>query len=261
MSFDPNNWGDFLSTPPNLAGSPPLLSNAFNSNLQPLPTTTTTIETQQNENNSQNLSINEPIISHIPHPEIGEIEHRNILILGANPFTTIEDIKNVFGNKTSINNIDISGITDGWFTIDFFDLRHAISMKNLHNGQLFKDYTIEVHYATLPPIYDIKKPPNNGTIVIFHLPPHVNNDYIFTIFSQYGEIKQIRGTPSKTSQRFVEFWDIRSSENALNSMNGKFLMGARVSIEFSLPGGFRRNIQKVESAIQSPVIQKKLPLI
>ena len=118
----------------------------------------------------------------------------------------------------------------------------------LLNGSQLKGKTITVSFAPLPVILDPKKPPNNGTIVIFHLPAGITDDQIVTIFGQFGEIRQIRGTPTKTQQRFVEYYDTRHAEAALLSMSGKYVMGTRVSIEFSLPGGFRRGIQKVEKS-------------
>jgi RNA recognition motif-containing protein len=99
-------------------------------------------------------------------------------------------------------------------------------------------------YAPLARIEGLRNPPNNGTIVVFQLPAGITNQQIEATFGLFGEIRQVRGTPSKPTQKFVECWDIRDAQKALDALNGQYLMGSRVSIEFSLPGGFRRNVQQ-----------------
>lgn len=50
-------------------------------------------------------------------------------------------------------------------------------------------------------------------------------------------MKELRETPLKKQQRFVEFFDIRDAGKALKEMNGKEINGKSVVIEFSRPGG------------------------
>lgn len=50
-------------------------------------------------------------------------------------------------------------------------------------------------------------------------------------------MKELRETPLKKQQRFVEFFDIRDAGNALKEMNGKEINGKPVVIEFSRAGG------------------------
>lgn len=52
-----------------------------------------------------------------------------------------------------------------------------------------------------------------------------------------GPVKELRETPLKKQQRFVEFFDIRDAGKALKEMNGKEINGKSVVIEFSRPGG------------------------
>ena len=279
-SFDINSWGEFLETPPNMLGTPPgmypdgLISNSptidttpiFNDEqiqsvmrpstiiqppvIQPQlsiePQSTQSISMQnQKQFNSQNFS------------DSGVIENRTLLISGADAQTTEEDVIQVFNLNNNIRRIDLSNIANNVFSVEYFDLRQAIHAKMLLNGTKFRGNTITISFAPLPVILDPKKPPNNGTIVIFKLPPGITDDQIRTIFGQFGEIRQIRGTPSKSQQKFVEYFDTRAAEAALINMGGKYVMGCRVSIEFSLPGGSRRGGHKVEAHhVMSPLAQK-----
>lgn len=58
--------------------------------------------------------------------------------------------------------------------------------------------------------------------------------------TKIGPVKELRGTPSKRHQRFVEFYDVRDAAKALAEMNGKEIQGKHVIIEFSRPGGHGR---------------------
>ena len=252
-SAEHNSWIDFLATPPNMMGTPPSqLPGDLFSNFEPAPSPILFEPPLQNFLNSsapQNASPPSTKQTYTPqqqYPEYGELENRTLAVSNANPETTEEEIMAVFNTHRGVKQVDMSKISEGYFTVEYYDIRSATSSKLLYNGSTLKGKTINVSYAPLPIILDPKKPPNNGTIVIFHLPAGITDDQIITIFGQFGEIRQIRGTPTKTQQRFVEYFDTRHAEAALLSMSGKYVMGARVSIEFSLPGGFRRGIQKVE---------------
>ena len=109
-------------------------------------------------------------------------------------------------------------------------------------------------------IIDKKNPPNNGTIVVFNLPEIAKDEDIYSIFQQFGDIKDIRRTPNKHTQRFVEFYDSRSAFKAKKSMKkkkltitGKF---CHINIEFSLPGNYRVNHEKYYTN-NIPTIQRR----
>lgn len=176
--------------------------------------------------------------------DFGDFENRSLLVTNVHPETTKQEIIELFDPYDSIKSIDMSLIGDGLCTVEYYDLRHANNLKRIANGATLHGNVIIVAYAALPRLNDSKKPPNNGTIVVFHLPMGVTDKQIETHFGQFGEIKQIRGTPSKPTQRFIEYWDTRSAEDALNGLSGKQMMGSKLSIEFSLPGGSRKNALK-----------------
>ncbi|KAK2972183.1 hypothetical protein RJ640_030728 [Escallonia rubra] len=78
---------------------------------------------------------------------------------------------------------------------------------------------------------------NQGTIVIFNLDANVSSHHLKQIFEAFGLVKELRETPMKRNQRFVEFYDTRDAAKALAEMNGKEINGKQVVIEFSRPGG------------------------
>ncbi|KAM2534992.1 hypothetical protein EV2_021912 [Malus domestica] len=165
---------------------------------------------------------------------------------------------------------------DGIVTVHFYDLRHAErALREIRQQHMQLEDRIRNHYAALsfatatsaPPlsIFPLPFPPgpgliagqavwaqfvipalkavpdghNQGTIVIFNLDPAVTSS-LKDIFQAFGAVKELRETPSKKHQKFIEFFDVRDAARALEEMNGKEINGKSVVIEFSRPGGHSR---------------------
>ncbi|XP_059655196.1 protein terminal ear1-like [Cornus florida] len=96
----------------------------------------------------------------------------------------------------------------------------------------------------IPPMAAVPGGLNQGTLVIFNLDPDVSTAYLKEIFQAFGPVKELRETPLKRHQRFVEFYDVRDSAKALEEMNGKEIGGKHVVIEFSRPGGHSKRFSK-----------------
>lgn len=168
-----------------------------------------------------------------------EMETRVLIISNlGDQFKEADLPKIIYNPNTIIKSFEKQSNDD--ILVEFFDLHHAIQAKNYLNSALYDGVMLEVRFGPPRRGSDAQKPANNGTIVLFHLPPSITNRQLSEIFTSYGEIRQIRGTPAKPHQRFIEYWDVRCAELALTEMNGKTLIGSKISIEFSVPGGMRR---------------------
>lgn len=55
--------------------------------------------------------------------------------------------------------------------------------------------------------------------MVFNLDQSVTNEELCRVFSQFGEVKEIRETPKKTNHKFVEYYDVRAAANAMQSLN------------------------------------------
>ncbi|GAT95399.1 hypothetical protein CL6EHI_136220 [Entamoeba histolytica] len=82
---------------------------------------------------------------------------------------------------------------------------------------------------------DINEGPNHGTLVIFNIDKQTDDETLKTIFSKYGEIKEIRETPSRKYHKFIEYFDSRSSDVALKELNDIEINGRKIKIEISKP--------------------------
>ncbi|KAL0421478.1 UNVERIFIED_CONTAM: protein terminal ear1 [Sesamum latifolium] len=130
---------------------------------------------------------------------------------------------------------------------------------------------------------------NQGTLVIFNLDPGVSASYLKEIFEafgmnynyhlslipihvvfndvfvvsiakQKGPVKELRETPNKRNQMFVEFYDVRNAAKAMAAMNAKEILGQRIVIEFSRPGGQSSSSSSFNPNRPSPPSEGKLSI-
>ncbi|KAK4488796.1 hypothetical protein RD792_004585 [Penstemon davidsonii] len=93
---------------------------------------------------------------------------------------------------------------------------------------------------------------NQGTLVVFNLDSRVSVPYLKQIFEPFGPVKELRETPRKKNQKFVEFYDVRNAAVAMAEMNGREIYGKSIVVDFSRPGGQSKKLQK------GPLIPTKL---
>lgn len=172
-----------------------------------------------------------------------EIPSRCILLSNISEYATKDDLLFIFDSFGPQESYDFSNLSKGIASVMFYSMEDAQAMRvstiYLCNQQIIKIFHNEQREK-------VKEPINNGTIVIFRIPADIEEKELYDIFSKFGKIRQIRNTPSKNSQKFIEYYDIRSAEKALNRYNGKPLhkkSNSRVSIEFS-HSNFKKNQQK-----------------
>lgn len=96
---------------------------------------------------------------------------------------------------------------------------------------------------------------NQGTLVVFNLDSSVTNEELRQIFSQHGEVKEIRETPHKRHHKFIEFYDIRAADAALRALNRSDIAGKRIKLEPSRPGGARRTWVPFPGASESTLLR------
>lgn len=174
-----------------------------------------------------------------------EIPCRCIMLSNISPYASKNDLQFIFDSFGPQESCDLSNLKKGVASVVFYSLEDAQQMRvatiYLCNQQLMKVF----HYEKNK-VIDLSKPVNNGTIVVFRIPSDIEEKELYDIFSKFGKIRQIRNTPSKSSQKFIEYYDIRAAEKALKRYNGKPLMkktNAKVTIEFSHPST-KKNIPR-----------------
>lgn len=192
-----------------------------------------------------------------------EIPSRSLILVNIPISTTEEDIKGIliqFGDYYSCN---FDQLNNGKITVKFYNILDAMMMRA--STITINSRKIMMYFGKDEVVTDKKHPPNNGTIVVFNLPENASDNEIRNIFQSFGQIKDIRKTPNKNTQRFIEFYDTRSSRKAKNIMKKKKIVIAgkdcHINIEYSLPGNYRSNYEKYYNhsipTIQRPVISKK----
>jgi hypothetical protein len=185
-----------------------------------------------------------------PRPGISfELEDRRLEITNFDPDRTTEDKLTAEGSRYGeIEFVDMSERMFGKLFVKFYDLRSAYKMKSAR--VVIGNHRWLIQYAPPEVIVDRKHPPNTGTIVLFADHPDIPREVFYAEFTQYGEIREIRSAVSQygkgkkvkvTYQYFVEFWDIRASQRAFERAKARGYFGRQIPVEFSRPGGYRKN--------------------
>ena len=79
---------------------------------------------------------------------------------------------------------------------------------------MLRQRSIDVHYS-VPKDNAAEADPNQGTLVVFNMDASVGRAAMLELFSYYGEVKEVRSTPRKDGHKFVEFFDSRHANAAL----------------------------------------------
>lgn len=251
-----DNWGAYLETPPTtIFGS---LNSVGHSALTPVPVETyADPEIDTTKLNPTSMDALAPIQPFMFPPNIeydnfnGELENRIVACSNVPQDVPIDELNAIFGAYGEIEKFDMTRLNMGTLLVHYYDIRSARWLRSsefsIHGRPIIRAF------APSEEVKNPKKPPNCGTIVIFHLVTETTSQELEELFSQFGEIRQIRSTPQKQKQRFIEYFDKRSAERALTSMNGKCVRNSKINIEFSLPGGFRRNY----TAPSGPTVERR----
>ncbi|KAL6969351.1 hypothetical protein U1Q18_029067 [Sarracenia purpurea var. burkii] len=195
----------------------------------------------------------------------------------------------VFGD---VRAVQMERVRDGIVTVHFYDLRNAqAALVEIRQQHMHQQSRLRKHFDALlaqNSVYELQNlvaplpPPapgliaghavwaqfsipatavlpdghNQGTLVVFNLDSEVSTTNLKEIFEVFGPVKELRETPLKRHQRFVEFYDSRDAAKALAQMNGKEIRGTNIVIEFSRPGG---HVKKFSRSTQNTVKNSNSP--
>ncbi|KFK33554.1 hypothetical protein AALP_AA5G028600 [Arabis alpina] len=189
--------------------------------------------------------------------------------------TTVRRDLEIFGD---VRGVQMERISQGIVTVHFYDLRDAkralreVCGRHMQHRERLGGSDVSVWSSpargfvsgrpvmaqfVVPDTSAVPGGCNQGTLVIFNLDPQVSSVSLRQIFQVYGSVKELRETPNKKHQRFVEFYDIRNAAKAYDVMNGEEICGKQIVIEFSRPGGLKNKFRL--SRQPQPLIQPLRP--
>jgi len=172
-----------------------------------------------------------------PSPRVKEHLTRTLFVGGLETMAKEEffDLVRAHGEIRALDVVQRDAVNGGNYALlSFFDCRSA----EVAYHALQEWHGFNVHFTSAEGLPGME---NRGTLVVFNLDPNMGNEKLIAMFEVFGEIKEIRETPMKKNHKFIEFFDVRAAEAALESLNKQEVNGRRLKIEYSRPGGARRN--------------------
>ncbi|XXG47144.1 hypothetical protein AAC387_Pa02g1836 [Persea americana] len=173
-------------------------------------------------------------------------EHPSRTLFARNINSNVEDseLRVLFEQYGDIHTLYTTCKHRGFVMISYYDIRAACNAMRELQSKPLRGQKLDIHFS-IPKDNPSEKDINQGTLVVFNLHSSVSNDDLRQIFGVYGEIKGICETPHKRNHKFVEFYDVRAAEDALNALNRSDIAGKRIKVEPSRPGGARHLMQRL----------------
>ena len=146
----------------------------------------------------------------------------------------LNELKSIFEEYGEIKSIYLKLIHFNLIIMEYFDIRSSKSALKYLKERCYRGNKLTIVYG-IPNELVL----NNGTIIIKNangiVPTQLPNDYLAELFGKYGIIKEIRESKINKSNKFIEYFDIRSSENVMKHTDEIMYKNIKLLIEYSKP--------------------------
>ncbi|XP_057542448.1 protein MEI2-like 4 isoform X1 [Amaranthus tricolor] len=187
--------------------------------------------------NGQKIGANNSVYGE--HP-FGEQPSRTLFVRNINSNVEDHELQALFEQYGDIRNLYTSCKHRGFVMVSYFDIRAARNAMKALQDEPLRRRRLDIHYS-IPKDNTSEKDVNQGILLVSNLDSSVSSDALRQIFGAYGEVKEIRETPHKSNQKLIEFYDVRSADEALQALNKSDIAGKKVKVEPIHPGGARRS--------------------
>ena len=127
----------------------------------------------------------------------------------------------------------------GFVMVSYYDIRAAKAAMKRLQGRVVRRRKIDIHFS-IPKDSAYERDMNQGVLVLFNLPASVTKDEVLALCSRFGKVMEVREAPGKPQQRFVEYYDIRDAETAMQGLADAVVGGNAIKVEYSRPSVARR---------------------
>ncbi|XP_038683771.1 protein MEI2-like 1 isoform X2 [Tripterygium wilfordii] len=161
---------------------------------------------------------------------VGERPSRTLFVRNINSNVEDSELKALFEQYGDIRTLYTASKHRGFVMISYYDIRAARNAMKALQNKLLMCRKLDIHYS-IPKDTPSEKNVNQGVLVVSNLDSSVSDDQLLQIFGVYGDIKEIRETPHRFHDKFIEYYDIRAVGAAFNSLNGSDIAGKQIKLE------------------------------
>eukprot|EP00198_Chlamydomonas_reinhardtii_P010741 XP_001700078.1 RNA-binding protein [Chlamydomonas reinhardtii] len=148
---------------------------------------------------------------HEPHSE----PSRTLFVRHINPTASDEELLAMFKVFGDVRHMYMVSKHRGFIMVTYFDLRAAARAQAALHGAPITSLPLDIHFCAPKGDPTVSQ----GTVSLFNLDPDTSNDHLVWLFSKFGDVKDIRESPDRRSQKFITFYDTRHALAALRAMN------------------------------------------
>lgn len=157
---------------------------------------------------------------------------RALIVKNISPSIEDSELRVLFQQYGDIQTLHTSCKNHGVVIVSYYDIRAAQNaIRELHNkplGLMNLDVQLSVSKENVP-----NQDHNNGTLVVSLIDSSISSHDLLQKFSVYGDVKEIYKAPTSCNKIFVEFYDIRAAEMALDDHNKGDMSSLKIKVEHS----------------------------
>mmetsp|Transcript_12917 Transcript_12917/g.21121 ORF Transcript_12917/g.21121 Transcript_12917/m.21121 type:complete len:1143 (-) Transcript_12917:1034-4462(-) len=166
----------------------------------------------------------------------GGQQSRTLVVRNLNPATEDGEIRAVLEEFGQLRSLHTEWRTRGCVVASYYDIRHARNAMKHLQGYAFRQRNIDARYFISKENGDDRE----GLLVLLNVDESISDEELCKLFSQFGDLKELKEVPGKRQLRIVEFYDLRNADAALRVLNKSVIAGRRLQIEPLRPLGVRR---------------------
>ncbi|PSC73518.1 MEI2-like 5 isoform X1 [Micractinium conductrix] len=156
----------------------------------------------------------------------GGSQSRTLFVRNVDPSVPEEELRTLFEAFGEVRSLYTAAKARGFVVVSYHDTRAATLAKHTLTGQALGSQQLDVHFS-LP---KDDREAAQGTLLVASLDGATSRQDILFLFSQYGELREVRDDPLRPNCCLVEFYDTRHAASALQGIGQSAEMSSRLVV-------------------------------
>jgi hypothetical protein len=135
----------------------------------------------------------------------GSAQSRTLFVRNVDPAVPEDELRTLFEAFGEVRSLYTAAKARGFVVVGYYDTRAATLAQHTLSGQALGAQRLDVHFS-LP---KDDREANQGTLLVAALSGATSRQELLYLFSQYGELREVRDDPARPGCFLLEFYDTR----------------------------------------------------
>ncbi|KAL4423997.1 hypothetical protein ABPG75_001298 [Micractinium tetrahymenae] len=156
----------------------------------------------------------------------GQSQSRTLFVRNVDPAVPEDELRTLFEAFGEVRSLYTAAKARGFVVVSYYDTRAATLAQHTLSGQALGGQQLDVHFS-LP---KDDREAAQGTLLAASLDAASSRQDLLYLFSQYGELREVRDDPARPNCCLVEFYDTRHAAAALQAISQAPEMSGRLLV-------------------------------